>query len=126
MKSGVAQTKTYKGFRFDLTRSSEIDQLWNELNPLDLERYPRMWYKDRLINYPMSPFNVIRNLGIGKSGPALYKAFFKDYNQKLWSGERCRGLFPDWVGQRVKNLTLSQAVFDAIGLSIIYFQPLVY
>jgi protoporphyrinogen oxidase len=155
---GLAQTKRYDGFRFDLgphrwfTRSKEVDHLWNELNSpeiLDLERYTRIWYKNRLINYPLSPFNVIKNLGISRSGPALfsyvlqrikdrfnnagpqnmeealirqfgpalYKAFFKDYNQKLWGGEGCRELSPDWVGQRVKNLTLSHAVFNAIGLS---------
>ena len=155
---GLAQTKAYNGFRFDLgphrwfTRSNEIDRLWNELNSpdiLDLERHTRIWYKDRLINYPLTPFNAFKNLGIGKSGPALfsyalqrikdrfnnanpqnmeealirqfgpvlYKAFFKDYNQKLWGGEGCGELSPDWVGQRVKNLPLPRAVFDAIGLS---------
>lgn len=78
---GLAQTKTHNGFRFDLgphrwfTRSKEIDQLWNELNfpdILDLERYTRIWYKNRLINYPLSPFNVFKNLGISKSGPAIF------------------------------------------------------
>lgn len=155
---GLAQTKSYNGFRFDLgphrwfTKSKELDHLWTEINSpdiLELERLTRIWYKKKLFNYPLSPMNALKNLGVVEStgalltyflqtfknrfnkmpphnmeeafirqfGPTLYKAFFKDYNQKLWGGYGCKDLSPDWVRQRVKNLSLSQALLDAIGFS---------
>lgn len=155
---GLAQTKSYNGFRFDLgphrwfTKSVEIDRMWEKVNSpdiLEVERLTRIWYQKSFFNYPLSPMNVLKNFGIAESsvaiftyllqaarnrldnappknmeeafirqfGPVLYRTFFKDYNQKLWGGAGCRDLSPDWVKQRVKNLSLAQALLDAIGLS---------
>lgn len=155
---GLAQTKSHDGFRFDLgphrwfTKSSELERKWldiNNPNILELERLTRIWYKKRLFNYPLSPLNALKNMGVAESslamftysaqviknrfnnnpptnmeeafirqfGATLYKAFFKEYNLKLWGGNGCRDLSPDWVKQRVKNLSLAQAIMDAVGFS---------
>lgn len=155
---GLAQTKTVDGFRFDLgphrwfTKSKEIDQIWEEVNSphiLELYRLTRIYYGKKFFNYPLSPVNVLTNLGIAEAshavfdyllqtvknriksnppknmedafirqfGTTLYKDFFKEYNLKLWGGYGCKELSPDWVKQRVKNLSLGQAILDALSLS---------
>ncbi len=155
---GLAQTKSHEGFSFDLgphrwfTKSDEIDRHWEGVNHPDilhLDRLTRIWYRKRLLNYPLAPLNILTKLGIGESaiaigsylvqtlrnrfthsppqnleeafirqfGPALYNAFFKEYNLKLWGGAGCGELAPDWARQRVRNLSLGRALLDALDLS---------
>ena len=48
-------------------------------------------------------------------GRRLYSAFFKTYTEKVW-GIPCTEIGADWAGQRIKGLTLLEAVKNALGL----------
>lgn len=67
--------------------------------------------------YNHTPPQNLEEAFIRQFGPTLYNAFFREYNRKLWGGEGCRALAPDWARQRVRNLSLGRALLDAAGLS---------
>ena len=46
-------------------------------------------------------------------GTVLYKAFFKHYTEKVW-GIPCAEISADWASQRIKGLTLFEAVYNAM------------
>lgn len=46
-------------------------------------------------------------------GERLYQMFFKTYTEKVW-GIPCSQIQADWAAQRIKNLSLKQAVLNAL------------
>ncbi len=46
-------------------------------------------------------------------GTRLYEAFFKTYTEKVW-GIPCASISADWAAQRIKSLSLPQAVRNAL------------
>jgi len=105
-------------------------------------RMSRIYYNGKLYDYPLKAMNALRNLGIGQSllavgsyamarvrppkdqtnyegwlvarfGWRLYRTFFKTYTEKVW-GMPVKEMPADWAAQRVKNLSLSNAVINAI------------
>lgn len=104
-------------------------------------RLSRIYYKDKFFNYPLKIFNALGNLGIIESslimmsylrwqlfpskkedtfeewvtnrfGARLYGHFFKSYTEKVW-GVPCTEIRADWAAQRIKNLSLFKAVWNA-------------
>lgn len=57
--------------------------------------------------------NSLEDFYINRFGKPLYEMFFKDYTTKLW-GVSPAELNPDWGSQRVKKLSLTKAVKDAL------------
>jgi len=148
---GLAQTKTYKGFRFDkgghrfFTKVPYINEIWREIlgeNLLERSRLSRIHYRDNFYNYPLKPLNAIAGMGAVESikiildyarykffpireeenfehwvtnrfGSRLYNIFFRTYTQKVW-GIPCKEISADWAAQRIKNLSLKQAVYNAL------------
>ena len=105
-------------------------------------RMSRIYYKGKYYDYPLKAFNALSNLGIWEAflcvmsyvsarinppkdkdtlegwivarfGWRLYKHFFKTYNEKLW-GVPVNKLPADFAAQRIKNLSLSNAILNAI------------
>ena len=105
-------------------------------------RYTRIYYKGTFFSYPISIANVLFNLRFfsallivfsylksrifrhqkedslekwvtNRFGRRLYQIFFKDYTEKLW-GIPCAQISADWATQRIKGLSLSAAVRNAI------------
>jgi protoporphyrinogen oxidase len=105
-------------------------------------RMSRILYQGKLYDYPLKAMNALRNLGVGQAlmavgsyarsrisppkdqtnyegwlvarfGWRLYRTFFKTYTEKLW-GIPVSEMPADWAAQRVKNLSLSNAVINAI------------
>jgi protoporphyrinogen oxidase len=105
-------------------------------------RISRISYKGRLYDYPLRPANVLRNLGIveavrcvlsyvwvrirpprdrstlegfivSRFGWRLYHHLFKTYNEKVW-GVPASELSADWGAQRIKNLSLFRAAWEAL------------
>lgn len=105
-------------------------------------RQSRIYYRGAFFEYPISIGNVIRNLGIRNSfpilfsyiksrafpqshennfekwvvnrfGKRLYRIFFKEYTQKVW-GMPCDRISSDWASQRIKGLSLSTALRNAV------------
>jgi protoporphyrinogen oxidase len=105
-------------------------------------RMSRIYYKGKLYDYPLRAMNALRNLGIiealrsvasyvvvrfrppkdqshfegwvsARFGMRLYSIFFKTYTEKVW-GMPATELQADWAAQRIKNLSLSNAIINAI------------
>ncbi len=107
-----------------------------------VDRLTRIYYKKRFFDYPLKLFNVLKNLKIttivsilsnygrqrlfpiknpksfeewvtNRFGKKLYSIFFKHYTEKLW-GIPCTKIDADWAAQRIKGLSLFEAVLSAI------------
>src|SRR3954471_4459400 len=105
-------------------------------------RMSRIYYKGKYYDYPLKASNALKNLGIWEAflcvmsyvwarirppkdqstlegwivarfGWRLYKHFFKTYNEKLW-GVPVNKLPADFAAQRIKNLSLWNAVVNAL------------
>ncbi len=105
-------------------------------------RMSRIFYKGKLYDYPLKAMNALRNLGVleavrcvlsyalvrvrppkdqsnfegwvaARFGWRLYRIFFKTYTEKLW-GRDATELQSDWAAQRIKNLSLLNAVTNAV------------
>lgn len=108
-----------------------------------VKRLTRILYRSRLFLYPLQPANALRNLGamtscacvasyvkqkllpiedagtfeswvIRRFGRRLYEIFFKTYSEKLW-GIPCHELDADFAAQRIKKLSLWEAIKNAAG-----------
>ena len=105
-------------------------------------RMSRIFYEGKFYDYPLKAMNALRNLGVGEAvrcvlsyvwarirppkdqtnyegwlvarfGWRLYRTFFKTYTEKVW-GVPVSEMPADWAAQRVKSLSLSKAIFNAI------------
>jgi len=149
---GLSRTEIFEGNRFDLgphrfySKNNEINQLWHEILGNDfkpVKRCTRIYYKNKFFDYPLKPFNTLKNLGLIESSQAmidyfisqiknsknsiqsfedwvckqfgrkLYRTFFKTYTEKVW-GIDCKNISADWAAQRIKGLNLYEAVLDAL------------
>ncbi|PJB13988.1 MAG: hypothetical protein CO118_10945 [Flavobacteriales bacterium CG_4_9_14_3_um_filter_32_8] len=106
-----------------------------------VDRLTRIYYKNRFYYYPLKPFDALFKLGIGTAtvclfsffkekisptkldgtfenwvtnrfGYQLFSIFFKTYSEKLW-GISCKELDADFAAQRIKKLSLWEAVIGA-------------
>lgn len=105
-------------------------------------RMSRIYYNGKYFDYPLKASNALKNLGVWEAflcvmsyvwarirkpkdqttlegwivarfGWRLYKHFFKTYNEKLW-GVPVNRLPADFAAQRIKNLSLFNAVVNAL------------
>jgi len=105
-------------------------------------RKSRIFYDGKYYDYPLKAFNALRNLGpveavkcvasyawarirppkdqtnyegwlVARFGWRLYRTFFKTYTEKVW-GVPVASMPADWAAQRIKNLSLSSAVINAL------------
>lgn len=147
---GLSRTVRYKGWRFDIgghrffSKSAEITRWWRQRLPDDFVRVKRMsriFYRKRFFDYPLKPWNALRNLGVFTSigcvasyawvrlfprrpersfedwvtnrfGRRLFNIFFRTYTEKVW-GIPTSELSADWAAQRIKGLSLSKAIVNA-------------
>ncbi len=107
-----------------------------------VDRLTRIYYKKKFFYYPLKAFNALGNLGVfeaalcflsylkekvkptpedgsfenwvsGRFGSRLFGIFFKTYTEKLW-GISCKELDADFAAQRIKKLSLGEAIKNAI------------
>ncbi len=105
-------------------------------------RSSRIFYDGKYFDYPLRAMNALKNLGIveaikcvasyawarvrppkdqtnyenwlvARFGWRLYRTFFKTYTEKVW-GVPVASMPADWAAQRIKNLSLMNAVINAI------------
>jgi len=149
---GISRTVERDGWRFDIgghrffTKVGAVERFWHEILPgedfMVRPRMSRIYYQGKYYDYPLKPFNALRNLGLVESlccagsyawarvrpprdqstfegwvaarfGWRLYKHFFKTYTEKVW-GYPGSELQADWAAQRIKNLNLFNAVKSAL------------
>lgn len=109
---------------------------------LKVNRLSRIYYNGRFFQYPLRPANALKGLGlftsaavvasylkrkvrplacedyfepyiINRFGDKLYSIFFRDYTEKVW-GIPCSEIRADWASQRIQNLSLGEALRNAI------------
>jgi protoporphyrinogen oxidase len=107
------------------------------------KRMSRIYYKDKFFNYPLKLVNALTHMGVYESmrillsyakwqlwphleeinfeqwvtnrfGGRLFLHFFKAYTEKVW-GISCSEIRADWAAQRIKNLSLWRAIWNAIS-----------
>lgn len=60
------------------------------------------------------PEDNLENFYVNRFGKPLYSMFFEDYTEKLW-GVHPRDISADWGAQRVKGLSVSKAIKNALA-----------
>jgi protoporphyrinogen oxidase len=149
---GLARTEVRDGYRFDLgghrffTKSPEVEALWLELLGPELllrRRLSRIYWRGRLIDYPLRLGDVVRKVGpaeVARSGASyaaahlrprpeaetfedwvsqrfgrrLFELFFRSYTEKVW-GVPTSEIRAEWAAQRIRGLSLWRAARSAIG-----------
>ena len=105
-------------------------------------RSSRIFYDGKYFDYPIKATNALKNLGpieavrcvgsyamarirppkdqtnyegwlVARFGWRLYRTFFKTYTEKLW-GVPVSEMPADWAAQRVKGLSLGNAIMNAL------------
>jgi protoporphyrinogen oxidase len=106
-------------------------------------RQSRIFFNGKFFDYPLKIANTLSQLGIAETsrvlssylkwrifpykqedtlqewvtnrfGERLYSMFFKTYTEKVW-GVPCTEIRADWAAQRIKNLSLTKAVWNAVS-----------
>uniref|UniRef100_UPI003743E647 NAD(P)/FAD-dependent oxidoreductase n=1 Tax=Sediminibacterium soli TaxID=2698829 RepID=UPI003743E647 len=109
---------------------------------LERPRSSRIYYNKKFFSYPLVAFEALRKLGIVESalcvlsylnaklfpvknptnfedwvtnqfGKRLFNIFFRTYTEKVW-GIPCKEISADWAAQRIKGLSLSSAIWNAL------------
>ena len=107
-----------------------------------VNRQTRIFYKNTFFDYPIQAMNALKGLGFWEAvlcvlsymkqlvfpfkktdtfeswvsnrfGKRLFRIFFKTYSEKLW-GIKCDELDSDFASQRIKKLSLFEAVKNAL------------
>jgi protoporphyrinogen oxidase len=109
---------------------------------LERSRKSRIFYNRKFFSYPLVAIEALTKLGVLESflcalsylkakilpvknprnfedwvsnqfGKRLFNIFFKTYTEKVW-GIPCNQISADWAAQRIKGLSLSRAVWNAL------------
>ncbi|HNJ59279.1 MAG TPA: NAD(P)/FAD-dependent oxidoreductase, partial [Chitinophagaceae bacterium] len=109
---------------------------------LERPRSSRIYYNHTFFEYPLVALEALKKLGLWQSflcvasylkaklfpvknpqnvedwvsnqfGKKLYSIFFKTYTEKVW-GISCKDISADWAAQRIKGLSLSSAIKNAL------------
>ena len=63
--------------------------------------------------FPRKQENTLEDFLINRFGKALYGMFFKDYTEKVW-GVPCHEISAEWGAQRIKGLSITEAIKHAL------------
>src|SRR5258708_15121171 len=63
--------------------------------------------------FPIKEETTLEAFLINKFGKQLYLLFFKDYTEKVW-GVPCHEISTEWGAQRIKGVSLSKAIAQAL------------
>ncbi len=106
-------------------------------------RLSRIHYNGRFFDYPLRAANALKGLGLRETariglsyakakanpsahehsleqwvsnrfGTRLYEIFFKTYTEKVW-GMPCSEISADWAAQRIRNLSLAEALRNIVS-----------
>ncbi len=64
--------------------------------------------------FPIKDEKNLEVFFINRFGRELYLTFFKSYTEKVW-GKKCTEIGADWGRQRIKGLSISKALSDAVS-----------
>lgn len=72
-----------------------------------------IWSYSSVKLFPKKDLKSLEDFFISRFGNELYRAFFKDYTEKVW-GVSCQAINANWGIQRVKGLSVSKSITHAI------------
>jgi protoporphyrinogen oxidase len=107
-----------------------------------IDRLTRIYYRQKYFRYPIRSREVMISMGLvetmrilwsyfyakllpnrhpqnfaewvsAKFGKRLFQIFFEGYTEKLW-GIKCTEIATEWAAQRIKGLSLSKAIRNAL------------
>lgn len=149
---GISRSHRYNGYLLDIgghrffSKWKEAEELWSEILPDDMltcNRQSRILYRGALFNYPLSPLDALRKLGMFEAlhcllsymkarltvyrtkpnnfetwvvrafGRRLYEIFFKTYTEKVW-GMKCCDISQDWAAQRIKPISVTSILISMV------------
>ncbi|WP_143968225.1 NAD(P)/FAD-dependent oxidoreductase [Tepidimonas fonticaldi] len=87
---------------------------WTTLSNLGPQRVARIlasYAKARIL--PRQERNL-EDFIVNRFGEELYRTFFKDYTEKVW-GVPCQDISAEWGAQRIKGLSITEALKHAAG-----------
>jgi protoporphyrinogen oxidase len=99
----------FRGKLFDYPLSLSLDTL-SKLGPVATARIGSSYVKSAA--FPIAPEVTLEHFFINRFGRELYDTFFRDYTEKVW-GVSCAELSAEWGAQRVKGVSLLEAVRHA-------------
>jgi protoporphyrinogen oxidase len=82
-----------------------------KLGPIRATRILLSYFKARL--HPIQPERTFEDWVVNRFGRMLFETFFKTYTEKLW-GMPTNTISADWAAQRIKGLSLTEAVRNAL------------
>jgi protoporphyrinogen oxidase len=109
---------------------------------LTRSRLSRIYYNGKFFSYPLKPLSALEGLGLvetlrclasygrarlkplrpeddfaswvtNRFGSRLFELFFKTYTEKVW-GIPCTEIQAEWAAQRIRGLSLSTAIKNAV------------
>ena len=109
---------------------------------IECPRLSRIYYNHKFFNYPLEAIDAFIKLGpietahvllsylscklfpskteksftewvSNRFGKRLFQIFFKSYTEKVW-GMSCDDISADWAAQRIKGLSLKEAIISAL------------
>jgi protoporphyrinogen oxidase len=104
---GLARTLEHEGCLFDIgphrfyTKNREVHQLYLSILAEDVvlvKRLTRILYNNRLFDYPLTPLNVVRGLGLAECGLVISAYGLSQIRQYV--SPREERTFEDWVTNR--------------------------
>jgi protoporphyrinogen oxidase len=67
--------------------------------------------------FPIQPAKSFEDWVTNQFGARLFGIFFKTYTEKVW-GMSCKDISADWAAQRIKGLSLTSAIVNALKSSL--------
>jgi protoporphyrinogen oxidase len=104
---GLARTLEHDGCLFDIgphrfyTKNREVQQLYVDILAEDVvrvKRLTRILYNNRFFDYPLTPLNVVRGLGLAECGRVMGAYGLSQIRQKV--SPREERTFEEWVTNR--------------------------
>src|SRR5690606_33692646 len=86
---------------------------WGTVNKLGLVKMLKIFFSYTSSKiFPKKEELTLEDFFINRFGKNLYQTFFKDYTEKVW-GVPCNKIPAEWGAQRIKELSVTQAVLHA-------------
>lgn len=84
---------------------------FSNLGTMRIFKIVSSYLKSRL--FPIREEKTLEDFFINRFGKEMYLTFFENYTQKVW-GTPCKKIKADWGNQRIKGLSITKAVTDAV------------
>jgi protoporphyrinogen oxidase len=87
---------------------------WTTISNLGAVRLVRILASFLRAKLHPRPESSLEDFIVNRFGHELYRTFFKDYTEKVW-GVPCSEISAEWGAQRIKGLSITEAIKHAIG-----------